>query len=351
MNQNNSNPDNKRIQKQFQNALRLTKEERIHWEKETIRRFIDDKHVEVIYRYKSDDFSFVFDVKHIPFSIAAYYLDKADLTGICNGSQLENAIKMTNTYEDKYIPIKEETISTKQTRKRKAKKSAKVLSARKMTSEDIRRLSSKKEKEKSSSKLNQRPYYMMDIYEVPRETVKIQYKDFLVRRSIFKCANKDHKLKDIDAVITFANTDSNQNSEFNKSFHAGYCEDCDIYFIMESTYQTIKNTGIPICRITDEKSYLSGEYLDATGLAKHSILMDYGYNVSQLNNVPSIQRKRILSLLLEKGILTKSEIISYLDFFISQRQSLPQYKIAISSGKKTAIMSGISTRRTLPKSL
>ena len=58
--------------------------------------------------------------------------------------------------------------------------------------------------------------------------------------------------------------------------------------------------------------------------------MDYGYNVNQLNDIPSLKRERILSLLIEKGILTQNEIIGYLDFFINQRKSLPQYRIAIS---------------------
>ncbi len=179
--------------------------------------------------------------------------------------------------------------------------------------------------------LSTKPYAYTNVFSKPIESrpdVRIQYRDFLVRRSVFRCASKEHKLKDVNAIISFISDDA--STDVKKTVHAGYCQECEIYFIMESTYLDMLKMGVPTCRITDEKTYLSGEFVDSNGLAKHSLLMDYGYNVSQNSNLSSTTRKQILARLIDEQILTKSEIISYLDFFISQRQSMPQYRTAIS---------------------
>ena len=64
-------------------------------------------------------------------------------------------------------------------------------------------------------------------------------------------------------------------------------------------------------------------------LASESILMQYGYNVNKEENLTSTMRQKILATLIDKRIMRKSEIISYLDFFISQRESQSRYQSAI----------------------
>lgn len=64
-------------------------------------------------------------------------------------------------------------------------------------------------------------------------------------------------------------------------------------------------------------------------LAQESILMQYGYNVSQTEDLSSARRKKILAVLVDNNVLTKSEIISYLDFFINQRKHQSKFEKAI----------------------
>ena len=64
-------------------------------------------------------------------------------------------------------------------------------------------------------------------------------------------------------------------------------------------------------------------------LANESLLMQYGYNVSEMEGLSSIQRHNILSVIIDNNILSKSEIISYIDFFISQRRTMENMKTAI----------------------
>ena len=99
---------------------------------------------------------------------------------------------------------------------------------------------------------------------------------------------------------------------------------------MESTYQKIRNMGIVVCRISDEKSYLKNPYINGMRLANESILMQFGYTVSQVEGLSSTKRQKILAVIIDNHILTKTEIISYLDFFINQRKYQSRFELAIS---------------------
>lgn len=91
---------------------------------------------------------------------------------------------------------------------------------------------------------------------------------------------------------------------------------------MESTYKRIKDSGIPICRTLDEKNYLKNNVSELyyNGLASESVLMQFGYNVSQQDNLPAEQRRIILASIVDNGILKRNEVVSYLDYFINQRR-------------------------------
>lgn len=156
---------------------------------------------------------------------------------------------------------------------------------------------------------------------------QIGVRDFVVRRAVFKCMHNNHKIENLVAAV---NIIDNKNEERLVKVSAGYCRTCNTYFVMESSYDNLKRMGIPLCRMSDEKTYLKNYSVNGMILAQESILMQYGYNVSQTEGLSSSRRQKILAVLIDKGILSKSEIISYLDFFISQRESQSKYQIAIS---------------------
>lgn len=156
----------------------------------------------------------------------------------------------------------------------------------------------------------------------------IRVRDFVVRRSVFKCMHNDHKLQNINAVISIINKDGNI---IQTNVSAGYCPNCNTFFILESIYERLKIRGTPVCRVSDEKTYLKGNnYIGGMKLAQESILMQYGYSVSQQEGLTTARRHKILAVMLDNEILTKSEIISYLDFFITQRQYQHRFEVAIS---------------------
>lgn len=147
--------------------------------------------------------------------------------------------------------------------------------------------------------------------------------DFVVRLGVLKCRNKGHQVQDIQATFT---TISRPGNVTRITVPAGYCPDCKMYFIMDNIYQRIKHSGVPICRTMDEKSCTSAVSPDMSGmglyghLAQESVLRQFGYSVGQEEDLSREQRRNIMSAIIDYNVLTKSEIISYLEYFINSRK-------------------------------
>ena len=75
---------------------------------------------------------------------------------------------------------------------------------------------------------------------------------------------------------------------------------------------------------------MKNSWVNGMKLAQESILMQFGYTVSQEEGLSASRRQKILAVMIDNKILSKSEIISYLDFFISQRQYQSKFELAVS---------------------
>lgn len=162
----------------------------------------------------------------------------------------------------------------------------------------------------------------------------ISAKDFVVRSNTFRCLHKQHSIENINAVVTIIDAKTGIHLEYRAS--AGYCRQCHTYFISDKTFEKIKAKGVALCRICDEKTYRKNECtITANGmhLASESILMQYGYNVNQQRNLSERTRRSILESLVDYHILSKSDIESYLNFFIRGRQQDPKFHTAVSKWK------------------
>lgn len=139
--------------------------------------------------------------------------------------------------------------------------------------------------------------------EKSEERDNIQLKDFVMRKSTFKCMYEKHETKNIDGIVRVLN----RRGEIKKyTIPASYCEQCKIYFIMNSTYEQIKNLGVPLCRIISDKEYLHGRLNDnMSGFAQESILKQYGYSVSQMEGLTDECRMAILCQVIDNHIISK----------------------------------------------
>lgn len=157
---------------------------------------------------------------------------------------------------------------------------------------------------------------------------KISMADFVVHSNVFKCMHNGHTLENITAIT---NVMGKSNVLKTTRVSAGYCRKCNTYFIMDNDFKRLKAQGQLFCRMVDYKTYTGKNIIgNRMALANESILMQYGYNVSQLTDLTSKQRQAILAMLIDCKIMTKSEINSYLSFFIRQRQKQQdKYEVAI----------------------
>lgn len=141
---------------------------------------------------------------------------------------------------------------------------------------------------------------------------------FLVRMNTFKCT-KNHGVEDIIAVFTVLN----KNGEIViVETPAGYCSRCGVFYIHDYTYQKLLTYGQPLCTVISEKQYVSGTYLKMnTGMAQQSLLKMCGYTVSATEGLSDVERRRILDSIISNGIMSKFDVITYLNYFITIRKN------------------------------
>lgn len=117
---------------------------------------------------------------------------------------------------------------------------------------------------------------------------------------------------------------------FAMIIEAEYKSESGHYFISKETYNKLFINGIPLCRLIKKRDYVERMSENNLDLKPQSVLMDYGYNVSDQNNLSMLARHNILAMLIDSGICRKERVISYLKFFIHQRQSKNNMHDAIS---------------------
>lgn len=153
-------------------------------------------------------------------------------------------------------------------------------------------------------------------------------KHFLTRTNIGKLCVKDgHKLTDIKARIKVLSSTGKVNEVI---IPAAHCERCDKYYILESHYQMVKRQGVIICKVVEEKFWRrDNNGISYSNLNKESVLHIMGYNVSEVIGLTSIQRHRILEMIVDEHILSRMEICNHLDWLIERNSYRDNFKYAI----------------------
>jgi len=113
---------------------------------------------------------------------------------------------------------------------------------------------------------------------------------------------------------------------------AGYCCECDRYYILVEDFRRLVKRGNVMCRVIDETRPTNNHV--ETGIYSNcneeSILTQMGYSVSYKRGLTNIQRKKILESLVDSKILTTSQICAHLDWLIHERRSRPNLDTAVS---------------------
>ena len=155
---------------------------------------------------------------------------------------------------------------------------------------------------------------------------KIKAADFLVRSNYYGCVEKEHSLKDINAIVRVAGS----KEVYEISVPASYCEECKKYYILEEYYRELKSYGYIWCRgveISDLKN--NSKTLDFNGFKDQSLLNSYGYNVSKTKGLSKELRQYILQNIVNNGIMKKEEVISFINKLIQINKNKDNFKSAI----------------------
>ena len=151
---------------------------------------------------------------------------------------------------------------------------------------------------------------------VSEETVRLAQKKFrpetttlYVHKGKIKCLVENH-----DVISVALRIPSDLESK-PVVINANYCMDCDRFFISADEYNYYRSI-YPIMLIRFE--YVSDYDPSFTSsLANKSPLMLAGYSVRADLNYSAFKRQSILRNVIELGILSKHEVINYINYFIS----------------------------------
>ena len=166
--------------------------------------------------------------------------------------------------------------------------------------------------------------------EIPDE-VEIDFKKFIVHSDMDYCDEEEHDYEEIVAHIFVYN----KGIVTPYKCTAYYCNDCNAYYIMESTYEELKRHGRIMCQVFSQDAFF--DYMDGDGFGElnpESLLHRIGYNVGQAENLSSEERHTILEYGIESGLLTKKKIDDHLSFLINTNEGRRNYSKAIEKWKE-----------------
>lgn len=125
-----------------------------------------------------------------------------------------------------------------------------------------------------------------------KQEQKVGTRDFVIRTSVLSCMYKQHSIVNIDAAIKTVDHSGVINE---KVVPAGYCQQCQKFFILEDDFRKLNANSELLCNVIEEKSYRANydrkNYFDKISeWPEESILKKCGYTVSQKTGLGSLER-------------------------------------------------------------
>lgn len=188
----------------------------------------------------------------------------------------------------------------------------------------------KKDINEDSQKSEKKQIHKVEVKDKERNENILPKADFFVRSSISGCSKKNHKIIDFLAEVDVICSNGNV---IKKSFPASYCEDCKLYFMYDDEYKRLRKSGVPLCSIYEYSKYIKTINTKKIELKPESLLHSFGYNVGASEGLTSKQRKKILSFVINNGVMSKHEIINLLSYFVDFRKNDVRQSIAIAKWK------------------
>ena len=142
----------------------------------------------------------------------------------------------------------------------------------------------------------------------------IALNDVLVKGDSFRCSN--HRKQEYAGEVAILTRIGVIEIYLIPIWH---CVDCQCYFILEQTFQNLKQKGVIICKVTDYetfKNYHPFYNIPRSKWKEISPLRLHGYCVNQKEDLTDEQRHGILEGIIDAGVIEKEKVLSYLSFFM-----------------------------------
>lgn len=154
-----------------------------------------------------------------------------------------------------------------------------------------------------------------------RKSKQIYFDNVIVVGDLLACVHQEHKREELFILVDFVRKDG---GKFSIETKASYCEKCNLFFVRTHDYRMIKINACGakmLCQEIEYERYCKNPDFRKLNLNDHSILNVYGYNVNAIENLTHTQRQEILASMVDRQIITKERIASYLAFFIRGAQN------------------------------
>lgn len=141
-----------------------------------------------------------------------------------------------------------------------------------------------------------------------------------------KCINSRHKIQDIRAKIRIA---TESQGIITNSVLAGYCRECNAYFILKSDFKEIKKQGVILCPVIDRTQKYLNKNATKVSTGSESEIHQLGYNVIKNNGYTQEQRQYILANIVENTDISKYAIASNIRRCIAQHKNQKNYSQSV----------------------
>ena len=116
--------------------------------------------------------------------------------------------------------------------------------------------------------------------------------------------------------------------------NVSYCKQCGRFFMSYTTYELYRNRyGVILGNLQLESNAEPKADRGEMVLAEASPLKLCGYSVNQTDGYTTLQRQYIISSIISRGIMTKGEVIRYLEYFININGRRSGNELALSKWK------------------
>ena len=169
--------------------------------------------------------------------------------------------------------------------------------------------------------------FQLSLYEVDSVPIRelflliersnISIENFLIRTTAMHCIKQDHHLHRIRALVWLDNGKEIKEEEID----AGFCTECNQYFITEPEYEKLCQKGRICCRVITFSEYKKLHESGYHNWAETSLLRSYGYSVNAQDNLSDNERERILAFIIENKIMSVDDIINFLEWLVHRNPS------------------------------